>query len=105
MNKKPTGLQRLSFKMAEVIAEESPEDIDKLAKLIYSLLPMSMEEDALYSEQLDAMMTETFVPKPPQPSPMKSLREAVHATGDMSLSCVINAAICKIKKLEQYENE
>jgi len=100
-----TKIQKLAFRIAERITSDfilhdmagEQTDTEYLYREIYSMLPESLEGiDEIMEEAED----ESFI-KPIQrgPSLMTRLREAVHATEEMSLRTVLEAACAKCERL------
>lgn len=99
--------RKLCFKMAEAVIEhlEQGEDERELsaeafARVIDMHLPMThVEADAYMDEQRESWKRADSEPK--KPSLPQQLREALHCTGDMTIGCMMQAAIDAVKERDQ----
>lgn len=108
MKQKKTVLQRLAFKIAEDVAKliddfaERDEVVsaEELYRVVYAVLPFEVEEAATEQERIDEMLSQS--PTNPAvargPSLIQQLRQAVHATPEMSIKTTIEAAIAAINE-------
>ena len=93
-----TARQRLAWKIAEAIESEITVygnlDIDDFYEVIERLLPSTYEEiEAELEKMRDDLLDGNAISKPEGPTLMQRLREAVHATPEMSLKTTLEAAI------------
>jgi hypothetical protein len=103
-HKPPTALRKLAFRIAERIGEElgplvAEYDTEDIAAIIYQELPFDLEEEARIEQELREKLghDDETPTAPPAESPFTKLRAAVHATPEMSIVTVIEAAVKRIK--------
>lgn len=84
--------QKLSFRIAEALDPgDDPYDIDEAYRTIDSMIPLTRKEADEELAELQRDVVAAYEPR--KPSFFKQLREAVSATEEMSIQCVVEAAV------------
>jgi len=110
MTKQKSALQRLSYKIAERVAEliddsyrmEKEFSTEDIYRTVYYALPHDMEADVLQDEEFQRSLSDVAQQQDRGPTLLQRLREAVHADKGTPLNVVIDAAIKAVNDRDEH---